>query len=124
MVIAAVALAGCGTAVTPAVQRAGDSILLAAAEAPDGAMDALILGTLTHTEDGCLAVEHEGNTYVLQFPYGSRLADDGESVEVPGVGTLRLGDAIEGGGGYVNVPDAPNECRISAEFAVWQSVMD
>lgn len=31
---------------------------------------------------------------------------------------------IEGGGGYVDVPGAPEECRIGTEFAVWQSVID
>lgn len=123
-VLAVLGLAGCGPSATPAEQRAGDSILLAAPEDPGGSMDALIQGTLTRSDEGCLTVETSHGTFVLQFPFGSRLADDGESVEVPGAGTLRLGDDVDGVGGYIDVPDTPEECRLSAEFAVWQTVAD
>jgi len=124
VVACAAVVSGCASiGGTPAEQRAGDSILLAAPERPEAFMDALIAGTLVRTDAGCLAVQGADElTYVLQFPFGSRLAEDGESVEVPGLGVVRLGDAIEGGGGYVDVPSAPEECRISEEFAVWQSV--
>ncbi len=118
-------LTGCGLwgSATPAEQRAGGSILLAAPSDPGDVMDAQILGTLTRTDEGCLALASEwGDVYVLQFPFGSELSDDGESVVVPGLGTLREGDRIDGGGGYIDVPDAPEECRISEEFAVWQTV--
>lgn len=118
-------LAGCASDATPAEQRAGGTILLAASERADAGMDALVAGTLTRTESGCLALDSgDGQVYVLQFPFGTRLADDGGSVEVPGLGTLRPGDELSGGGGYVDVPDAPEECRLSAEFAVWQTVTD
>lgn len=114
-------LVACGADATAAVQRAGGVTLLAAAERPDGVMDAQILGTLTVADSGCLALAAEGAVYALQFPFGSRLADDGESVEVPGRGTLRPGDEITGGGGYVDVPGAPEECRLGQDFAVWQT---
>lgn len=115
-------LAACAAGPPPAVQRAEGVTLLAADERPDAVMDAQIIGTLTVAESGCLALAADGGSYPLEFPFGSRLDDDGGSVEVPGLGTLRLGDEIAGGGGYVAVPDAPEECRLGPEFAVWQTV--
>lgn len=124
--VAGAAIAGCnmGVSATPFEQRANGTILLAATVQPEGMMDAEIAGTLTRTDSGCLALASETESYVLQFPFGTELADDGESVNVPGLGVVHIGDEIAGGGGYIDVPGAPEECRTSREFAVWQQVPD
>ncbi|BDZ55148.1 hypothetical protein [Agromyces marinus] len=108
----------------PRVHRADGTILLAASNPPDAAMDAIVAGTLTRTENGCLALDDLDGLHVLEFPYGTTLADDGETVEVPGLGPLRIGDAVEGGGGYLDVADAPDECRTGNDFAIWQTVLE
>lgn len=121
--LAMLALGITGCSGTDPVQRSGSSILLVASQQPEAYMDAQILGTLTRTDAGCLALEQGEETYVLQFPYGSVLADDGESVEVPDLGRLTIGDAIDGGGGYATgIADAPEECREGDEFAIWQTL--
>ena len=121
LLLLGILLSGCASA--ESVQRSGDSIMLVATDRPSAVMEALIIGTLTRTDTGCLALEQEGHIYVLQFPYGSTLADDGESVEVPGAGTIALGGDVTGGGGYIDLPSAPEECGDSTEFAVWQTVL-
>ena len=57
-----------------------------------------------------------------QFPFGTTLAEDGRSVEVPGLGTVELGDSIAGGGGYISLSNVPEECRTEGDYAVWQTV--
>lgn len=121
-----VGTAGCigGASTAPAVQRANGTILLAAHAHPESGMDAQIAGTLILTDSGCLAVTSGADSYVLEFPFGTELADDGESVNVPGLGIVHIGDEIAGAGGYIDVPGAPEECRTGREFAVWQRVLD
>ena len=117
-------LSGCGApdASGPSVQRADGSIMIAASTEPDEVMEALIVGVLARTPEGCLAVESGSEMHVLQFPFGTTLAEDGRSVQVPGLGTVELGDSIEGGGGYINLSDVPEECRTDDASAVWQTV--
>lgn len=92
---------------------------------PSGVMEALILGTLTLTEGGCFAVAAGGVTYPLQFPFGTRLSDDGTEVAVPGLPALRVGDEISGGGGYLHLTDVDPACAAEneyEEYAIWQTV--
>lgn len=98
--------------------------MLAAPAQSDAQMDAQIIGTLTRTDTGCLALETGTGVLVLEFPFGTRLADDGESANVPELGVVRIGDRIDGAGGYIDVRSAPEECRGGLEFAVWQRVGD
>lgn len=106
-----------------AEQRAVGTILLAAPERPTLVMEAIVAGTLTRLEGGCLALTIPGEEpNVVQFPFGSELSRDGMSVVVPDYGTARVGDEIIGGGGFTNaLAAAPEECRIGGEFAVWQT---
>ncbi|MFF2274603.1 hypothetical protein [Agromyces sp. NPDC058126] len=117
-------LLGCGVpgASSTSVQRAGGSIMVAASTEPEDVMEALVVGELTRTPMGCLALESGSDTHILQFPFGTTLADDGRSVEVPGLGAVELGDSIKGGGGYIKLPDVPRECRTDDDYAVWQTV--
>ncbi|WP_345437585.1 hypothetical protein [Microbacterium gilvum] len=101
-----------------AVQRAGHSVLWAAPRAATADTfhgSAVVSGTLTRTASGCLGLENAGEVEVLRFPYGSVLADDGESVEIPGHGVFSLGDTVHGGGVHLadegaDALDAPAEC--------------
>lgn len=118
-------LAGCaanGPSATDAVQRFNGTTALVVVSESAAAMEAQVVGTLGRTESGCLALKHEGRTYVLQLPLGSRLNEDGRGVEVPGIGLLALGDRVDGGGGYHELADVPVECRLGTEIAVWQTV--
>ncbi len=117
-------MSGCADGGTPSEQRAHGTILLAASTQSDSGMDAQIAGTLIRTDSGCLALATDNDIYVLQFPFGTRLADDGESANVPELGIVRIGDPINGAGGYIDVRSAPEECQDIAEFAVWERVGD
>ncbi|GAB3270924.1 Kelch repeat-containing protein [Microbacterium lacusdiani] len=122
-VLAVALVSGCASGPGSGVQRAGASIMMAAPSKPAMGMDAIITGTLTRLDGGCLGLTVGERETPLQFPFGSILADDGESVDVPGHGTVRIGDLILGGGGWVPIPDAPEECGVGAEGAMWESVL-
>ena len=107
------------------VQQAQGVTAMVAGSSPGAAMDALISGTLRITDAGCFAVSSGGVTYPLQFPFGTRLSDDGTEVAVPGLASLRAGDELSGGGGYLNLMDVPSVCIADNEYdeyAVWQTV--
>ncbi len=117
-------MSGCEDGGTPSEQRAHGTILLAASTQSDSGVDAPIAGTLIRTDSGCLALAADNDIHVLQFPFGTRLADDGESANVPGLGVVRTGERIDGAGGYIDVRSAPKDCHDIAEFAVWERVAD
>lgn len=76
------------------------------------------------TEQGCLASGTTADPAVVQFPFGSELSADGQSVEVPDFGTLRLGDTFQGGGGMGDlayITGVPVECQTGTSFISWQS---
>lgn len=110
-----------------AVQRSEGVTAMVASEAPDLVMQASIAGTLTTTEEGCLAVQNDGTALPLVFPAGSRLSGDGRTIDVPGRGALTTGDVVEGGGGYLTLEDTPDECTPDGdpvESVIWQSLPD
>ena len=88
-------------------------------------MAAIVTGTLTVIGDGCLGFDEPGGTVVLALPHGSRPTGDGSAIEVAGGPTVRIGDAITGGGGYNDQagvvtslwPDAPEACRSARSLA-------
>lgn len=59
-------------------------------------MQAILSGRIVVLEGGCLGLD----AIPLQFPFGSELLSDGSGVEAPGLGVVRVGDEISGGGGY------------------------
>lgn len=116
-------LAGCSG--ESALQRAQGVTAMVAGSRPSAGMDALISGTLTTTDAGCFAVTSGGVTYPLQFPFGTRLSDDGTEVSVPGLPSLRVGDEISGSGGYLHLTDVDQACIADNEYdeyAIWQTV--
>ncbi len=103
------------------VQEKRDTLALVRTNS-DGGMDAQIRGVVQIGPGGCLGLVREGadEPVALIWPEGSRLTDDGSSVDVPGVGAVRVGQWVEGGGGEVSEPrgerysDVPAECMRQA----------
>lgn len=127
LVLAALSLLIAGCSGERALQRAQGVTAMVAASRPSAGMDALISGTLTITDAGCFAVRSGGVTYPLQFPFGTRLSDDGIEVSVPGLPSLRVGDEISGGGGYLHLTEVDPACIADNEYdeyAIWQTVSE
>ena len=82
-------------------------------------------GTLTRTSRGCLTLDiGDGELMVTQFPYGSTLTDDGQSVTLPDQTVIRLGGTISGGGGVGDAGSLkrlPLECLSAAKVLHLQS---
>lgn len=59
---------------------------------------------------------------VLVVPDGSTILTDGSGVDIPGVGVVRLGETVSGGGEYgefateAEVPPAMKDCIAEAPF--------
>lgn len=96
---------------------------MAVASKPDVSMLALVTGTLTRNDRGCAALSgRDGETDVLLLPYGTTLAEDGQSIAVPGTGVLRFGDQAEHGGGVGTLDgltDVPAECDGGTKVFIW-----
>lgn len=127
-VLAAVVLLGALTACSqgPAPVRVGDETAvqtvdgsLAVLRPPPpllggtGGPDAIVAGTLAVLDGGCLGFRGEdGSQLAVVWPSGTTALPDAVGVDVPGMGAYRLGEAVEGGGGYGGVPfqDVVVEC--------------
>lgn len=105
VLIPAVALMGsCRSEDGPAVFETPRAAVLVASPG-EGGDAALVTGTVAIV-DGCLAI---GN-HVAIWPSGTRIADpDGPVVDVPGLGTVTVGDRVLGGGGYFQAEDHQGE---------------
>lgn len=113
------------------VERLSDGTAFLVAPPSNGnRMAAIVQGTLAVIGGDCLGFDEPGSggTATLVLPHGSRPSDDGSAVDVPGGPTVRIGDAITGGGGYRSIteeagvvatgwPDAPEACRSAQSLA-------
>lgn len=98
-------LTGCSAGSGYVVDDTADGVLVSAASSPDVQMQALISGELTITASGCFGV---GDAPAI-FPVGT--VRDGDGLDVPGLGSIDLGDSVEFGGGFVPITDGiPEEC--------------
>jgi hypothetical protein len=79
----------------PTVEVEAGTILARAEKAEGGGDLAQLTGRLSRTKSGVLGV---GETPVV-FPAGTRLLEDGDGIEVEGVGVILLGDELSAGGG-------------------------
>lgn len=97
-VLLAAALAGC----TGVALHEQDELVLVTDAGFLTGDEALIAGELAVTEAGCIGIAgDEGEVYPTVWPRGTSLVDGSTgAIEVPGVGTLQPGDAVEGTGGY------------------------
>lgn len=101
--------------------RPGDGVVLLTAEpaAPgerESIMEAGVGGTVVINAAGCVALqsspEHEPAPLVA--PTGSRVEEDATTIELAGLGGVRVGDVVEGGGGhfeYASLDEVPEEWR-------------
>jgi hypothetical protein len=105
VLVGVLVLTGCSAGSGYVVDESGDGVLVSAASSPDVQMQALISGELTITASGCFGI---GDTPAI-FPVGT--VRDGDGLDVPGLGNIDLGDAVEFGGGSVPISDGiPEEC--------------
>ena len=115
---AATVLTGCAAGVT--VTGSGSPALII----DDGFLtgdQALIQGTLAVTESGCVGIAGAGGeTYPAVWPRGTALLSGPDTaIHVPGVGAVRIGDEVEGAGGYYDVGTTPALDNV-AERCDWQ----
>lgn len=114
VVLAALALGGCAPYAT---DTDADATLVAATSRPDVVPLALISAELGIVGDGCFGlVGPDGTGTAVVFPIGTTA--DGDSVDIPGLGIVSVGERLEGGGGFSSPPessvDFPEECRTDA----------
>jgi len=64
--------------------------------------EAAISGTVSITDTGCVGIaDSEGTVYPTIWPRGTTLVDvSTAAIDIPNVGGMQPGDAIEGTGGY------------------------
>lgn len=117
------AAASCSAVSRPVVYRAGDTVLMVSAQKPDAYMLAIVGGTLTRNDRGCVALKNSmGGSVALLLPYDTKLAEGGESLTVPELGVVRFGDEVQYGGGYGTLDGlggVPSECAGGTDLAVW-----
>ena len=106
----------------PGVIETPDAAVLVAAPAYGGS-DAAVAGAVTIV-DGCLGI----NDNVAVWPSGTRVVDpEGPVIDVPNLGTITIGDHIDGAGGYMPAkdfddvwsPSVPDSC-IGAGLVVYR----
>ena len=97
---AVLVLVACGGSRSLDVQERGDVTALVATDS-EQASDAEVRGVVELGPGGCLGLVSEEVVVPIPliWPEGSELAEDGGSVTVPGVGEVRVGASISGGGG-------------------------
>lgn len=131
------AISGCSLAPSwfpgggPSVEHLSDGTALLVAGRSDGdQMAAVVRGTLAVIDGGCLGFDPPdgSGTVVLVLPHGSHPTGDGSAVKIAGGPTVRVGDAVMGGGGGRDLtgegdvvasvwPDAPEACRSATALA-------
>ena len=96
---------------------------MVSAREPDAYMLAIVGGTSTRNDRGCVALSNStGGSVALLLPYGTKLAENGQSLDVPELGVIRFGDQVQYGGGYGTLDGlvgVPSECTGGTELAVW-----
>jgi hypothetical protein len=97
--VVALGLVGCAT-----VSESGYVLLVEQAPRTSH-LAALIDGTLSLSGD-CYSIEHLGQNIPVVFASGAHISE-GDSVDVPGLGVIEIGDDISGGGGEVPAESSP-----------------
>lgn len=95
-------LAGCATAPAQSLLVLDDNpgaVLLVDNRHDNVELFAQVRGELTLIENSCFGMETEFGTRTVVFPEGTQVAKGGGGVTIPGLGTVMLGEDINGGGG-------------------------
>lgn len=110
-----VALTGCGSADMLDVQLREGTTALVSTSTKAGS-DAEVRGVIQVGPGGCLGLVSEGTTHPtpLIWPKGSKLTQAGDAVDVPGLGVVRIGQTVHGGGGEVTSPSGDRYADIPA----------
>lgn len=74
-------------------------MLLTASSPAETSREAAITGVLD-IRDGCFVVSSDEGDWLVEWPHGTTLGEDGESVNMPDFGAVRVGDVLDAGGGY------------------------
>jgi len=112
--LAVLALAGCTNTIV--VDDVAIPVLVTQGQRGNAFEQALISGPLSEV-DGCYGI---GDT-VAVFPVGTTRTDLG--VLIPDFGNLDMGEAIEGGGGYVTITNDNLEQYTMCDLAVGDEVV-
>lgn len=88
------------TPVESAEVPASDAVLLTYA-GKQGSGEALVGGELRINSAGCFTV----NDYVLIAPSESTVLPNNKGIEVPGMGTIEVGDSVNGVGGNLDLAE-------------------
>lgn len=116
VLLAVLATSACGGSGQVEVQDQDGSIALVSGGGQGS--DAEVRGVVQMADGGCWGIVPEGGDAAVAavWPEGSKLSSDGTSVEVPGVGQVRVGTTVVGAGGEVSDPsgdryaDVPSDC--------------
>ncbi len=104
LLLTLVMLSGCSGDDSAHVLQAANVAVLVGAPA-DGGDDAAVTGTVTII-DGCLGIDND----VAVWPAGTKIVEaEGPVIDVPDLGSVRVGDRVEGAGGYLSARDLTGE---------------
>lgn len=105
-----------GASRDPEIIKGAEFTLLVSPYWSNGAMDALVEGTITNS-DGCIKLQQPDNSMLaVVFPYGTTV--DGSDIVAPDGATFNVGDKISTGGSYFDEhsglsfsPETPDACK-------------
>lgn len=108
-------LAGCsaGGALVTAT-NASSHVLMSDARHVEAVPGSSVDGTLTIV-GSCFGLNTSTGSFAAVFPQGSGVIEDTDQVEIPGWGTLGLGDHYQGGGGILDSATLSYHNAIPAE---------
>lgn len=101
------ALTGCSVA--PDMPRNENGVtILVRQDRPETIMTAVVEGTLSVVNDACLGIDTGDGVLVTVFPAGTSFAGK-DGVDIPNLGTVRIGDPIRTRGGFLPLSSSPIE---------------
>ncbi len=94
------AATGCGDSGPQIDERGGMRLLVAGKSSMSNL--AVVAGAVTLTDGRCVGLRVGESTMLVVWLNGTKLTTDGRGIYLPGVGTVRFGESITGGGGYAS----------------------
>lgn len=115
MLAVSMVLAGC----VPSPEHS-EHVALVRPQADETIMTAAIEGELALVNDECFGLEADEGLFVAVFPRGT--TSDAESVTIPGIGRIEIGERLSTGGGFISPDragvDIPRNCTTNEVIAV------
>ena len=118
-------LCACGGSAAVQVQQHGDTTALVSGDDGEGS-DAEVRGRVQVGAGGCLglASDSASEAVAVIWPQGSELADDGQSIEIPDVGQVRVGQYVSGSGGEISNPSGDRFAAVPPECLDQELLLD